>query len=256
MENEVLSQELNESLVNSDDDLFADIEETEDQPVEEPEIEAKPEEPFLKIQYDKQEYGLSREEAKDLAEKGKNYDRMRDKYNNLYESLDKLAKLNDLSVDDYLGRLNSTQFDYMVNKEFEKLKEKDPNASDEILMEIAQRRVNESVDLRQKKAEEDQSKEADAQFAKLQKEVEMFMEEYPEYREQGPEVLDPMVFNYVDQGYTLLEAYNKWLRNNPEVKAKEQASKLNETNKKRSLGSTTNAGKQEYDDFLSGFMNG
>jgi len=47
---------------------------------------------------------------------------MRDKYNNLYDNINRLASLNNMSVEDYLNRLDSTQTDYMVNQEFDKLK--------------------------------------------------------------------------------------------------------------------------------------
>lgn len=258
MENEVLSQELTESSVNSDDGLFSDWSESDDMPVEEEttdaetiaEEETPAEEPFLKIQYDKQEYGLTRDEAKELAEKGKNYDRMRDKYNTLHDQLERLASLNEMSVDDYLGRLNSTQFDYMVNKEFGQLREQYPNDSDDVLREIAESRVNNSLDLRERKAQEQIQNEVDEQQMRVQRDVDKFLEEYPEFKNKGPDVIDPQVFELVKKGYTLLEAYNKWSRESPSA----VASKLNEENKRRSLGSTSNAGRVEGDDFLNGFF--
>jgi hypothetical protein len=99
--------------------------------------------------------------------------------------------------------------------------------------------------------------QANAQQAQAQAQIDKFMEEYPEFRDKGPDVLDPKVFEFVKQGYTLLEAYNKFQRetsNKVQAEAKAKASKLNEDNKKKSLGNTTNAGDVEKDDFLSGFL--
>lgn len=263
-----LSQVQEENVFSDDEiaeeeNLFDDS--TEDMPVEEetpqPEAEALPEEPFLKVTYDKQERGLTRDEAKDFAEKGMNYDRMRDKYNGLYGQLERLANLNSMSVDDYLSRLNDTQFDYMVNKEFKKLRDDYPNDSDEVLQEIAQRRINESLTRREQTIAQREQGEADAQQAFIQQQIDKFMDEYPEFRNQGPEALDPKVFEYARRGYTLLEAYNKWSREQAELsrpaeEAKAKISAKNEENRKKSLGNTTNAGKVESDDFLNGFLNG
>ena len=256
MNDDVLSQEQQTVETTDEENLFDDLA-SEDMPVEEPETneQNEPDEPFLTIQYDKQEYGLSRNEAKDLAEKGKNYDRMREKYNNLYDNINRLASMNNMSVDDYLNRLDSTQTDYMVNLEFDKLKEAHPNDSDEVLQEIAQRRVMESMAKNRQLAQEAKEREVSAQQQAVQREVDKFLSEYPEFKLKSPEELDPMVFEYVKGGYTLLEAYNKWMAGNAN-KDVEKANQLNAENKKRSLGNTTNAGKVETDDFLKGFLNG
>ena len=272
MNDDVLSQEQNETLValNEEEGLFDDYV-PEDTPVEET-VEESPEpaeaeepveeanEPFLTIQYDKQEYGLSRDEAKELAEKGKNYDRMRDKYNSLHDSLDRLAKLNDMDVEQYIDRLNSTQTDYMVNKEFNRLKQEHPDDNEDLLKEIAQRRVQENLDLRQKTINEEQTRVADAQSEQARREVDKFLEEYPEFKNQDPStVINSEIEGYMRNGFTLLEAYNKWARmqemsKKPLEDAKQKTSQLNEENKRRSLGNTSNAGKTEEDPFMKGFL--
>jgi hypothetical protein len=83
------------------------------------------------------------------------------------------------------------------------------------------------------------------------------MEEYPEFKTKGPDALDPKVFEFVKQGYTLLEAYNKFQRMNAQksnAEANAKVNQLNEENKKKSLGNITNAGKTEADDFMNGFL--
>jgi len=101
---------------------------------------------------------------------------------------------------------------------------------------------------------EAQEREASAHNEAVQREVDKFLSEYPEFKNKSPEELDPMVYEYVRGGYTLLEAYNKWAAGNVN-KDVEKTSRLNEENKKRSLGNTTNAGKAAADAFLSGFLN-
>lgn len=211
--------------------------------------------PFaLNIKYNGEEMTLSEDEARTLAQKGMNYDRF-------YEPIERLARLNGMTVGDYLNRLNDTQVQYEVSKEVQNLKN-DPKyegVSDEILEEIANSRVMENINLRDRKFEEQIRGEADAQQAKVQRDIDMFMDEYPEFRNKGPEALDPKVFDYVRKGYTLLEAYNKWSieqSNTPQALAKQKNSQLNEENKKKSLGNTTNAGSTEVDDFLKGFLEG
>lgn len=202
---------------------------------------------FLKVKYNGEDKDLTEDEARTYSQKGMNYDK-------IYEPLERLARMNGMNVGEYLNQLNTTQFNYEVSKEMDKLRE-DPkyeNLSDEVLEELATNRVTESVNLRDKNYEEQIKGEADAQQAKIQRDLDMFFNEYPEFRDKGPESLDPKVMEYVQNGYTLLEAYNKWARENPQTKV----SKLNEENKKKSLGNTTNAGKVDADDFMSGFLNG
>ena len=246
-------------IQDENENLFEDWEDSEDTPVEsteEPESEEPTEveeNPFeLKIKFNREERSLSEEEARTLAQKGMNYDRF-------YEPIERLARLNGLSVGDYLNRLNDTQIQFEVSKEMDSLRE-DPkyeNVDDEILEEIATNRVYESIGQREQEYQDTQQGIADAEQAKAQRDIEMFMEEYPEFRNKGPDVLDPKVFDYVKKGYTLLEAYNKWSRETtPQAEAKQKVSKQNEENKKRSLGNTTNAGGTDADDFMSGFLEG
>ena len=215
---------------------------------------AEPASPFeLKVKFNGEERTLSEEEARTLAQKGMNYDRF-------YEPIERLARMNGMSVGDYVNQLNDTQVRYEVEKEIETLRE-DPkysNVSDEVLEEIANSHVKETMGQRDQYYADQSKQQADAEQARVQREVDLFMQEYPEFKDKGPDSLDPKVFEFVKQGYTLLEAYGKFLRMNSQksqMEAKAKVAKLNEENKKKSLGSTTNAGKVESDDFLSGFFN-
>ena len=256
--------ELNQ-VQDSEENLFEDYEETtsetEEQPEETVEETAEPEtveNPFsLNVKYNGEDKSLSEDEARTFAQKGMNYDK-------IYEPLQRLARMNGLnSVGEYLNMLNDTQVTFEVSKEMENLRNNPryDGVSDEVLEEIATAKVNETIGNQDRLFEQQRQGEADAEQARVQRDIEIFMNEYPEFKEKGPEALDQRVFDYVKQGYTLLEAYNKYAReeaekNRPLEEAKEKVSKQNEENKKRSLGSTTNAGNVDSDDFLNGFLNG
>ena len=250
--------QVQEEPIFSDDEenLFDDFEPTSEEPAEETESEPVTEEvtnPFeLKIKYNGEELTLNEEEARTLAQKGKNYDRF-------YEPIERLARMNGMSVGDYVNQLNDTQFSYEVEKEKEELRT-DPkyeNLDDEILDEIAQSRVKQTMGERDKYYADQTKQQADAEQAKLQREIDHFFAEYPEFKDKSPDALDPKVFEFVKQGYTLLESYNKFLRMNSQksqAEAKAKVSKLNEANKQKSLGNLTSAGKTETDAFMDGFL--
>ena len=207
---------------------------------------------FLRVKFNGEEKDLNEEEARSLAQKGMNYDRF-------YEPIERLARMNNMTVGEYVNQLNDTQVQYEISKEMDSLRE-DPkyaNIDDDVLEEIATSRVNQNMGERDRNYQTQVKEQADAQQAQAQREIDKFMEEYPEFRNKGPEALDPKVFDFVKQGYTLLEAYNKFQRetsNKAQAEAKAKASKLNEDNKKKALGNTSNAGEVEKDAFLSGFL--
>ena len=257
-----MDETLEINQLDSEEGLFDDYvpEETTEETVEEStteepvEAEPTPEEipPFLNIKFNGEEKSLTEEEARTLAQKGMNYDRF-------YEPIERLARMNNMSVGDYVNQLNDTQFQYELSKTMDELRE-DPkyeNVNDEVLEEIAKTRVENLIGERDKYYADQQKEQADAQEEAVKRDVDKFLEEYPEFKDKGPDALDPKVFEYTKKGYTLLEAYNKFQRDSvkqSQIEAQAKASKLNEENKKKSLGSTTNAGSVEADPFLRGFL--
>lgn len=231
-----------------------DVEETPTESTGEEPTEQVEEVPqsFLNIKFNGEEKFLTEDEARTLAQKGMNYDRF-------YEPIERLARMNNMSVGDYVNQLNDTQFQYELSKTMDELRE-DPkyeNVNDEVLEEIAKTRVENLIGERDKYYADQQKEQADAQEEAVKRDVDKFLEEYPEYKDKGPDALDPKVFEYTKKGYTLLEAYNKFQRESvkqSQIEAQAKASKLNEENKKKSLGSTTNAGSVEADPFLRGFL--
>lgn len=240
----------------SDNETALDSEETEttEESANETVEETTVENPFeLRVKFNGEERTLTEDEARTLAQKGMNYDRF-------YEPIERLARMNNMSVGDYVNQLNDTQFLYEVDKEKEKLRSdsKYENVSEDVLEELAQSRVRDIIGQRDKNYNDQVQQQTDAEQEKVQRMVDHFLEEYPEFREKGPESLDPKVYDYVKQGYTLLEAYGKFQRLNAsksQAEAKAKVSKLNEENKKKALGNTTNAGGADSDAFLNGFLN-
>lgn len=268
-----MDEELVVNELDSVEGLFDDYQPTSEEPLEEsveevsedtPEstdtentTETEEEEQIplfgLKVKYNGEEQTLNEEDARTFAQKGMNYDR-------IYEPLERLARMNNMSVGDYLNQLNDTQVTYEVEKEKDALRE-DPkyeDLNDEILEEIARSRVEKNIGQRDRDYADQTQQQADAEQARAQREVDIFLEEYPEFKDKSPDSLDPKVYEFVKQGYTLLEAYNKFQRMNAnasQAEANKKVSQLNEANKKKSLGSTTNAGSSESDPFLNGFLN-
>ena len=255
-----MDEELNVELET--ENLFDDYEPTSEEPTETetetveessetPEVAETPWE--LDVKFNGEERILGKDEARILAQKGMNYDRF-------YEPLERLARANNMSVGDYMKQLESTQSQYELEQEMENLRN-DPkyeNVSDEVLEEIAQSRVKDFNGQREQYIQEQTQKQNDMEQQRVQREVDMFLEEYPEFKDKGPNTLDPKVYDFVRQGYTLLEAYNKFQRLNTaksQAESKAKVNELNETNKRKALGNTTNAGSSQEDAFLSGFLN-
>lgn len=247
---------------NLEENLFDDVDEIPDSDVEadsepaeetaEETVETTEEPKGLTVKFNGEERTLTEDEARVLAQKGMNYDRF-------YEPLERLARMNNMNVGDYINQLNDTQVQYEVETEMDSLRE-DPKyegVDDEILKEIAESRVKDIMGKRDQYYVDQAKQQADAQQERAQRDIEHFFEEYPEFRDKGPDAIDPKVFEFVQQGYTLLEAYNKFQRMNAansQAEQKAKVSKLNEENKKKSLGNTSNAGDVNSDDFLSGFL--
>ena len=235
----------------SEESTEAEPTETVEESSETPEVAETPWE--LDVKFNGEERILGKDEARILAQKGMNYDRF-------YEPLERLARANNMSVGDYMKQLESTQSQYELEQEMENLRN-DPkyeNVSDEVLEEIAQSRVKDFNSNREQYFQEQTQKQNDMEQQRVQREVDMFLEEYPEFKDKDPNTLDPKVYDFVRQGYTLLEAYNKFQRLNTaksQAESKAKVNELNETNKRKALGNTTNAGSSQEDAFLSGFLN-
>ena len=247
--------EIDDTPINEESD---DIAEEESSPVETAPAESAS--PFLTVKYLQEEKNLTEDEARKYAQMGMDYDRIREKYDALspyaadIKRLESLAAKNGTSISEYLSRLDDVQTEFEVSKELQTLKESYPDAPDEVITELANKRVLEKQNI----AIQNQTKLQSAEQEKAQKEIDLFLEEFPEFKSKGPEALDPKVFEYVQQGYSLLEAYYKWntLNSKPVEETRKEFDALNEMNRSTSIGNTANApskGESDYDIYMEGF---
>ena len=142
-----------------------------------------------------------------------------------------------------------------INKEIKSLKEQYPDTNEEVLKELAEQRETSRFNENEKNAMVKEQEVASAQDQEIRRQLKIFKQEYPNLE---PDKLDKSVYDLVRNGYTLLEAYNKWVaiekeKSKPQEEAKVKASELNNQNEKKSYGDTTSVGDPSEDDFLSGW---
>lgn len=240
-----MTDELNQV---QEENLFEGFETEEPEAEAEETTEAKTEEPFLTVRYDKEDKNLTRDEAVTFAQKGMNYDRMYGKYQELNDRLTTLAEMNGMDINGYLDSLNTAQTNYAISKEVQELKEQYPDADQNLLKELATKNVNERMVHQQTAKQEEETSHEETQREALEKQMDIFRAVHPDVRADN---LDDKVYELMGQGYTLLEAYTVVYQ------PKQDAIKTkNEANKKKALGNVSTSDNISTDDFLSGFLKG
>lgn len=275
---------MNEEIMLEEDVLFDDFadedfpEETTDE-TEESTDEVKPtsndtpiendsnkkEEPFITIKYNSEEKGLSKEEAISMAQKGMNYDKINYNYTAMkgdydaikpiHEQLSKLAKDNGMDVASYVQSLQDMQTNYAVSQEMNKLKEQYPNTDESLLEEIARNRVLDNLNAIKQQSDLQKNNEYEARKNEIKRQLDVFEKRYPNV---DPQQLNQKVYDLMNDGYTLLEAYQvvedeKRIVEEQQKAEKEKVNQQNQSNAKKGLGNTGNADDIDVDDFLSGF---
>lgn len=243
----------------SEDDLFAEEETVEETPTETEEPQEEVNEtpaPFLEIKYNKETRGLSQDEAREFAQKGMNYDHLNDKYNALNNTLERLAHLNNMDVNSFLNSLNDTQVQFEEQKEMEVLREKYPNAEEELIQQMASQTVRDRMATQIQRFEDSKNEQLNAQEAQAKQDIETLKNEFPDLDKIPDEVFDIIRNDRLN----LVSAYYKYLhiqdmQKLSEAESKSKVESFNETNRKKSLGNLTNAGSNDVDDFMSGFLN-
>lgn len=217
--------------------------------------------PFLTVKFNKESRGLSQEEAIEYAQKGLNYDKIYEGYTSLKEGepllaeLRRLATINNMSPDDYLANLANVQNEIAIDQEVETLKAKYPNSDENALRELAEKTVNERHAAVSNNELKKQQQEADLRKQEIGRQLDIFHQRYPDV---DPQKLDQKVYELMQNGYTLTEAYDaneadKRAAVEKEKISQEKISKKNEENKKKNMGNMTNVGSNEYDAFLDGY---
>lgn len=285
MEETTLNQEQESTTAVDDDGFFDDItdEEIDNLPVTddfEDDVDAegtqeeKPlDDDFLDIRYNKEDVRLNRDQAREYAQKGMNYDKLNERYSSLNSNLERLANANGLSVDEFLDRLEQTQWNFEVSKEMDSLREQYPvneDASEEelaererLLTELAEARTSQRIGDAQAQRQaqlQEQNYEINRQASD---DVGKLLQLYPDLLQGGNIManIPQEVMEMANENHDLTYSYSLWRAkqaelNKPAIEAKAKAQRLNTQNQSRNYGSTTNAGSTKQDDFLAGWNEG
>ena len=230
--------------------------ETDDQQKETKE-EIPEDKPILAVKYDGVEKQLTEAEARELAQKGMNYDRIKQRYDELANSeeltlLDQLAKEAGVSNrTEFVKTLAQYSQHNAVNQYVEQLKQQYPDTDEAVLRELAEIKLKQ-----QKELDEQRRLNTQQQAEKQQKEAfaaqyNAFITEYPNV---DPAKLPDEVIQSMASGETMLSAYRGYELK--QLRAEKAAAESNQKNKNKSLGSVKDGslGDEKPDPILEGFL--
>ena len=213
--------------------------------------------PILAVKYDGVEKQLTEAEARELAQKGMNYDRIKQRYDELANSeeltlLDQLAKEAGVSNrTEFVKTLAQYSQHNAVNQYVEQLKQQHPDTDESVLRELAETKIRQ-----QQKEQEEQRLNTQQQAEKQQKEAfaaqyNAFITEYPNV---DPAKLPDEVIQSMAAGETMLSAYRGYELK--QLRAEKAAAEANQKNKNKALGSVKdgNLGDEKPDPILEGFL--
>lgn len=198
--------------------------------------------------------GLNENQLITVIQKGLNYDNLKTSFASSPESkaLDILAENADMSRKDYINAVLKDGENMLQKKEEDILREKYPYADDEDIAQMAQNIVSQKKSLRIEKAK----KEAEAVKQEGAKVWVDFFKKFPHIK---PDDLPPDMYERVKNGENPITVQleiekNNLEKENREIKRKLDAAWKNNANKAKAIGSIRSDGKEETDDFLSGFL--
>jgi hypothetical protein len=210
-------------------------------PTEEPKQE--PEQPKIKVKYLHEEKEISLDEARELAQKGMNYDRLQERLNALQNDprlsfVETQAKRYGMTVDQYLEAVRQQEEQERLNELVQK------NIPEEYAKEIMEnRKFREQYDSQQREA---QAKE------RQQAEYKDFIDSFPDIK---PEDIKSETWIKVNQGVPLKYAFME--QKMAEMANEVNVLKTNQANtKKAPVSGASSNGSHEIaseDDFLKGF---
>ena len=211
---------------------------TQTEPQEEP-----VQEPFLRIKYNKEERGLTQEEAIALSQKGMNYDKLQERLNQI-ENNRGLAYLNKLAQD------NGTDIDTLVN--YWEEQEQQAQLNQLIQSNIPQEMAEEILTNRKFREQFEEKQRQEQKQAAERQEFNEFFEAFPGV---DPKSIPKEVWEMNDNGIPLKFAYAEYDRRQLQNEVK--ILKQNQKNKASSPSvGTTGYGSRDNtlnDPFLEGF---
>lgn len=247
-----------------------DGEEQGEQPTEEPAAEDGQEEApeateapedYLELDFLDEKKSVSKEEAKTLAQKGLNHDRMKQQRDDMRnalqeqlnwrsqneEHLDAIGKLAEAAGMDMAAFVQSMQENLYVRQGLSR---------DAAKERIEKERIQRQLDAKTRQ-ETNEKQASEAQKTRAQREIADFAKKFPDVDVQ---TIPQEVFQEAASGsVSLTGAYISHLNSqlkaeNERLQAEVKAYKQNEKNKKNAVGSAkTQGNKSTYDDFLRGF---
>lgn len=259
VDNEVIEEQSKEK---SDDETSEESEEenqSETDSEEEEEIDYKP---FLEALSKKAKYNKEPVDVKDFDEvvnnfqKGLNYDKMVEKYNNLEHSkafsyVSKKAQELGMSVDDYMDQVEQYEQEQEKAKAQERIDEMIANGVPEDVAKEVVATSQLRKQLQEEKNQLEKEKKEREENDKKNREYADFLEAFPDVKAED---IPKEVFLNAQKS-NLTTAYLKW--QNAEQAKQIERLKQNEKNRNSSVGSTTQYGSKdetgETDLFLQGF---
>jgi len=204
--------------------------------------EGIPAEPFLKIKYNHEERGLSREEAATWAQKGIHYE-------NTYNALERFATLKGVSVKEFVNGLEKAEDEAYRNSLMEKFGGDEDTVNN--LMELYNLKKQQTLDNASKSRQEAAADEEQSVNARIADEFLKMKSEFPELTEFG--ALPKEVRQAAFEGKALAWAYLEHKHKEAQKIAAAESAEQNAA--KKQVGSMSTDGHDTGNDpFIDGIF--
>ena len=242
-------------------------------------VENQEEKPFLTIKYNGEDENLTMEQAIELAQKGRNYDKKEQQYQDLksrnelleqavnskpFQVINQISKELGLTAEQFADYLTQYNEKNKYNQVFNSLKAKYPNADDEVINQLTSAQLNNNYLKKQNLEAQNLGKSQMEAKVKVENELREFHDKYPNVTDKD---LTDDVLEDIKNGMNVTQAYEKHLqaltqaKNNDlekqieELKKQLEATKTNNKVKQKSTGSLKGNGNNSTSDpFLDGLF--
>ena len=226
----------------------------EESEVQKPETNAENQKkPILTVKHLGVEKQLSEDEARALAQKGMDYDHLRQQYDGLKNSeelalLDQMAAEMGMDRASYIKALSQFNQNQAAAQYVEELKKQYPNTDEAVLQELAKTQLTQRQE-QEKQAKLTQQRQAEkAQKEAFAAQYQAFVSEYPDI---DPTKLPDDVIQSMASGETMLSAYRAYELK--KIKSDYAALIKNKDNSQKALGDVKGKPQDDEDAFLLGF---
>ena len=254
--------EMPESLFGEDESTVETTPETEvnieerNSSESDPEEAAKPAESnpqMVKLKYNGEEKEMSLEDAIILAQKGMNYDHVKqelDDYRNGKQGevpiIAEYAKASGMEYNAYVAMLEQNAKNYALERVKDQIANQYPDADEDVINELAEARAK--LEEQERRQTEDEARRA---------EMDKRLKPWRDFSKRFPDVeadkLPQEVVAEIQSGASPVEAYQSFLIN--KLEHEKQTAEQNILTKMRAVGSAkSDAAEKEKDAFLAGFM--